>query len=94
MILKFEEVIKQCGLGPEQMVKNRCLKLNVYSNCIQLGYSFLPSKGICHGDSTMTCISSTQLPFMESLMKCIEMNWMAILVRFVFIYLLKIRISA
>ena len=50
---------------------------------LQVGHSFLPieGQGHCHRDSTVAMeILHHCLEPLESLMKCVEMNWMAILV--------------
>ena len=55
---------------------------------VQVGHSFLPieDQGQCHRDSSvaMEILHHSLVP-LESLMKCVEMNWMAILVSSTFI---------
>ncbi|XP_054718534.1 midasin-like [Uloborus diversus] len=76
----FTNVIKRHGLDSDHALKNRQLQLNVLDKCVQLGYSLVPCKGRNRSTSKMLVAAHEQLPYLESLMKCIEMNWMAILI--------------
>ncbi|KFM76670.1 Midasin, partial [Stegodyphus mimosarum] len=77
----FDSVMQRCGVDRNSIYETvRHLDLNVLDNCVQLGYSFLPRVGQNLSDAKMMSIAHRQLSGLESLMKCIEMKWMAILV--------------
>lgn len=68
-----------------QSIVDSYLELNVFENIIQLGHSCVKRKSRSWSDTNMMCVANKQLPVLESLMKCIEMNWMPILVSNLFI---------
>ncbi|XP_042896414.1 midasin [Parasteatoda tepidariorum] len=63
-----------------QSIVDSFFELNVFENIIQLGHSTIKRKSRSWSDTNMICVANKQLPILESLMKCIEMNWMPILV--------------
>lgn len=63
-----------------QPILNRPLELHVYEDSIQLGHSSIERIGRNIADTSMMAIATKQLPTLESVMKCIELNWMPILV--------------
>lgn len=86
----FKESILMSGVDNIHMGNTRSLKLNIFETCVQVGYSCLLSESMCNNSSKMTAILASQLPHLESLMKALEMNWMPILVRIYFLFLLNL----
>ncbi|CAL1290109.1 unnamed protein product [Larinioides sclopetarius] len=76
----YHHIISEDGLPPEHFILHRPLDLNVYENSVQLGNASIKCAGRNVADTSMISVPSVQLPVLESIMKCIEMNWMPILV--------------
>ncbi|GIY25819.1 midasin [Caerostris darwini] len=64
----------------QQLMVKRPLQLRVYANSVQLGYSTISCVGKSAADTSLITVPLGQLPVLESIMKCIEMNWMPILI--------------
>ncbi|XP_055945739.1 midasin-like isoform X2 [Argiope bruennichi] len=80
VFLLYKHVMNAKGLSPEHFVMQRPLDLNVYEDSVQLGNASIKCVGRSVVDTNMTAVPSSHLPILESIMKCVEMNWMPILV--------------
>ncbi|GBO33606.1 Midasin, partial [Araneus ventricosus] len=76
----YHHIMSEDRLPPEHFILHRPLDLNVYEDSVQLGNASIKCAGRNVADTSMISVPSTQLPVLESIMKCIEMNWMPILV--------------
>ncbi|GIZ03542.1 midasin [Caerostris extrusa] len=63
-----------------QLMMKQPLELRMYTDSVQLGYSTIRCIGKSTTDTGLITIPLGQLPVLESIMKCIEMNWMPILI--------------
>ncbi|KAG8189752.1 hypothetical protein JTE90_012927 [Oedothorax gibbosus] len=64
----------------ESTILERPLELHVFEDSIQLGHASVERISRNTADTSMMAISTKQLPILESVMKCVELNWMPILV--------------
>lgn len=78
----------------KEPVMKRPLELHVYESSIQLGHSSIDRIGRNIAATGMMTIATKQLPTLESLMKCIEMNWMPILVSAFYVLFSEINFKA
>ncbi|PRD22519.1 UNVERIFIED_CONTAM: Midasin [Trichonephila clavipes] len=76
----YDKMMKDKKLGSKHFVLNRPLELSVYENSIHLGYSAIERGTNNLANSAMISLAPGQFSVLESLMKCIEMNWVPILV--------------
>ncbi|GFR07331.1 midasin [Trichonephila clavata] len=76
----YDRLVKDMELSRKHFVVNRPLELSVYEDSIHLGHSAIERGTKNLASSAMTSLAPGQFSVLESLMKCIEMNWVPILV--------------